>query len=203
VRSSRLEGRPVFVQSLIGYNFWLGEGFYRFGPERYPGEYYRARIALILDKAGLDPAQAGTFYWTSLTPEQSARTEPRLQREALHRIADAPMDYAWRLTAGIYGFWTSAAGARRTWQYRAATLPFLLLGLWGAICVWRDRGPPGVDLLGSLAVLTVVLHNLAYAAIVAMARNSVQVYPALGYLVGVGVYDLVQRARATRWVRRP
>ena len=47
--SSRLEHRPVFVQSLIGYNFWLGEGFHRFGTERVTGEHYLARIELILD----------------------------------------------------------------------------------------------------------------------------------------------------------
>jgi len=195
VRSSRLEHRPVFVQSLIGYNFWLGEGFHRFGTERTSGEHYQARIELILEKAGLDPHDAATFRWTTLTPAQSARTEPLLQRAALDHIRNEPLDYVGRVLTGTYGFWTRAATAGRTWQYRLLTLPVLLLAAWGAACSLRSRDDP--DRLAWLALLTILLHNLAYAAIVAMARNSVQVYPALGYLVGVGVADLISRVRSS------
>lgn len=195
VRSSRLERRPVFVQSLIGYNFWLGEGFYRFGTEQTRGEHYRARIELILKHAGLDPRDAGTFRWTALTPEQSAKTEPLLQQAALRHVLDDPAGYAGRVFSGIYGFWTRAATSARTWQYRLLTLPVLLLAAWGAACTLRNRDGP--DRVAILALLTILLHNLAYAAIVAMARNSVQVYPALGYLAGVGVADLYRRFRSS------
>ena len=195
VRSSRLEHRPVFVQSLIGYNFWLGEGFHRFGMERTTGEHYQARIELILEQAGLDPRDAGSFHWTTLTPEQSARTEPLLQRAALQHVLNEPLDYAGRVLSGIYGFWTRASSTARTWQYRLLTLPVLLLAAWGAVCSLRNRDGP--DRLAIMALLTILLHNLAYAAIVAMARNSVQVYPALGYLVGVGVADLIGRLRSS------
>jgi len=195
VRSSRLERRPVFVQSLIGYHFWLGEGFYRFGMERARGEHYLERIGLILEKAGLDPHDAETFRWPAITPAQSARMEPLLQREALRHVLGNPLDYAGRSLSGIYGFWTRAATVGRTWQYRLLTLPILLLAAWGAVSALRSRDGP--DRLAQLALLTILLHNLAYAAIVAMARNSVQVYPALGYLVGVGVADLISRIRAS------
>ena len=191
VRSSRLEGRPVFVQSLVWYNFWLGEGFWRFGPDRVPGEHYKERIDLILDKAGIEDETPSTFIWRDLTPPESARTERRLQNSALQHVRDSPLDYAWRFGNGLWGFWSVGESSRRTIQYGLLALPVLLLGAWGAICVWKGRDGP--DALGRIAFLTIVLHNLAYAAIKGMARHSAQVTLALGYLVGVAVADLARR----------
>ena len=43
-----------------------------------------------------------------------------------------------------------------------------------------------------------MLHNVAYAALLPMARMSVQVYPALAYLAGAGTLWLAERLRRTR-----
>lgn len=194
VRSSLLESRPVFVQSLAGYNFWLGEGFHRFGPDRFTGEHHVERMELILERAGLDPARAQSFIWRDLTPEESARTERRLQRAALELVRAHPLGYLRRCVVGIYGFWTAGETVERTRQYRLVMLPALLLAAWGAVRVWRGDGR--TDELGRVLVLDVAVHNAAYAAIKGMARNSAQLTPAVGYLMGVAIADLARRARA-------
>jgi hypothetical protein len=47
--------------------------------------------------------------------------------------------------------------------------------------------------LGRALLLTLVVHNLAYAAVLPMARMSVQVYPALACLAGAGAARIAQR----------
>jgi hypothetical protein len=126
-----------------------------------------------------------------MTPQESALTERNLQHSALQHIQESPFDYAWRFTNGLYGFWCIAESTKRTVQYGLLALPVLLLGAWGAICLWRGRNGP--DDLGRVLFLTIVLHNLAYAGIKGMARHSAQVAPALGYLVGVAIADLTRR----------
>jgi hypothetical protein len=196
VRSSRLEHRPVFVQSLIGHSFWHGEGQYRYGPDRYPGEHSVKCIRLILEKAGLDPAGAGGFWWADVTPEESAHQERLLKRAAWQLVLDSPAHYARRVLTGLHWFWTRGTTEARTRQYRLLVFPVLMLGAWGALRLWRARGPS--DELGRMCVVVVVLTNLAYAAIIALARDSVQVYSAMAYLVGVGAHDLARRAGAVR-----
>lgn len=191
VRTSRLEGRPVFVQSLTWYNFWLGESFWRFGLDRVPGEHHNERMNLIMDKAGLTGEARDSFFWRELTPHESARAELNLQHSALQYVRESPLDYAWRFANGLYGFWCVAESPRRTVQYGLLALPVLLLGAWGAICLWRGRYAP--DQLGRVVFLTIVLHNLAYAGIKGMARHSAQVALALGYLVGIAIADLTHR----------
>jgi hypothetical protein len=73
--------------------------------------------------------------------------------------------------------------------------------LLAGVGAWRIlSGEPRADVLGLTLIVLVVLHNAAYAVTWPMARMSVQVYPAVAYLAGVGA-DRLLRKRAVDRVR--
>ena len=75
VRSSALEGRPVFVHSLGAYNFWMGEASARYGFAPDPGGGARRR--LLAAEGGLPPARARRVSGTSRSSPETARLETR------------------------------------------------------------------------------------------------------------------------------
>jgi len=183
VRTSRLEDRPVFVHSLGAYNFWIGEGFDRFGTGNPPSGNYPDIVRFALAQAGPD-FEDERFWYAGLEPLRAAELDLRLAHAARRRIADDPAGYALRVVKGIPAYWVRATTTSRTLQYAVAVVPVLLLAGLG---VRRALGDPlGVQLLLVLAV-----HNVVYAAVFPAARMSVQVYPALAYLAGVGVAALL------------
>lgn len=182
VRTSRLEERPVFVHSLLFYNFWVGEELDRLGPGPPPAGHQGAILDAVERRAGIDRPGPPRFYGT-FEPREVAALERELGRQALERVTGDPLGYAARVLRGLWRFWVQAGTTRRTLQYALAVVPVLLVVLVGAVRVLRrgSRDDPGRLLLGVL-----VLHALAYAAVLPAARLSVQVYPELGYLAGTG-----------------
>ena len=106
----------------------------------------------------------------------------------------APGAFLARWGRGIYRYWFRAQSTHRTRQYALAVLPVLALAGLGAATLRR-----GADDTGLLTALLayVLLHNLAYAAVLPMARMSVQVYPAVACLAGLGAWRL-----GRSWTRR-
>ncbi len=178
VRTSRLENRLVFVHSLAAYNFWIGEGFDRFGAGDPPAGNYSRIVQSALEEAGPDFADP-RFWYASLSPVRSAQLEIRLARAARQRILGDPLGYLARVARGVPAFWFRGQTTRRTLEYTLAVAPLLLLGVLGI------RGALA-DPLGRLLLCVLVAHNLAYAAVLPAARISVGVYPALAYLAGAG-----------------
>ncbi len=190
VRTSVLEGHSVFVQSLTWYNFWLGEGFDRFGREQAKGDLYRQRIELIFETAGLPPPNLDTWWWGQLTPAQLQELEPRLRVRAQEYVARHPLRYAARVLRGIAGFWVRGETGYRTRAYVVAVLPLLLLA---AIGIARRAGRASPDELARVFLWSLVLQTAGYALLAPMARYSVQVYPALAYLAALAVATYGQR----------
>lgn len=196
IRSSRLEGRPVLIQSLVAYNFWLGEGFDRFSGEELRGESRRLCMGLVFDKAGLDESRLPGFWWIQLTPAEAGRIEPRLAKAARERIVQDPLGYAGRVWRGLGRYWFAGESVATSRTYFLTVLPVVLIALWGAARILSGRIPS--DSLAWAALATTVLTALAYAAIIPMARYSVQVYPELAYVAGIGAVGFMVSWRKPR-----
>lgn len=179
VRSSRLEGRPVFVSSLLSYNFWFGRGFDR--ARAMPDRTARSRQALelVLTTAGRDPAQTPHFWYIQLAPGEVAQLEQRLQSAAWTYIKQHPGEYLGSVARGTVRFWFGAETAARERQYLLASGPFVVLAVLG---FWRGRR---LSLVRTIGVI-IVLHMLVYAATLPMARMSVQIYPLVALLALLG-----------------
>jgi hypothetical protein len=186
-RSSALAGSPVFVHSLGAYNFWIGEGFDRFGAGPPPAGHYDRIVRFALEHAGSDFEQE-RFWYARLEPPRAAELDRRLARAARARVAGDPLGYALRVLRGLPAFWFGAQTEDRTRHYTLAVVPVLLLAAFG---VRRAFGDP----LGRLLLCTLLAHNLAYAAVLPMARLSVQVYAPLAYLAAQGVRSSLHSLR--------
>jgi hypothetical protein len=186
VRSSVLEGRPVFVHSLFFYNFWVGEGIDRHGAGDPPSGNWNQIVGDVYGKAGWT---GNALWYGTLAPTQLAELERRLGAAAFERIREDPAGYLGRCLRGLARFWFQAGTRSRTLQYVALVLPLVVLAAIGAASCRRDP-------LAMLFLTAIVLHNLAYAAVLPAARMSVQVYPELSYLVGAGAARLLSAPRA-------
>ena len=184
VRTSGLEGRAVFVHSLAAYNFWVGEGLHRFGPGDPPSGNYPRAVRFALDRAGPDFAD-DRFWYAGLEPRRAAELERRLSSAAVGRVTSDPAGYAGRVIKGVGSYWFGAQTRTRSLQYAALVLPVLLLAGFG---VRRALQEP----LGRMLLATLLLHNLATAAMLPAARMSVQVYPALACLAAAGAATLLE-----------
>jgi hypothetical protein len=190
VRTSLLEGRPVFVHSLVACNFWIGEAQYRLGLEERRGQHRLAGHRLVLEKAGLETDEVEHFWYGELTPSELGVMEPRLARAAVHRVLNEPFDYAQRVIVGSGRFWFAGYTERRTIQYAAAVTPVLFFASLGLLCFRVESVRK--DALAWLSVGSILLHNLAYAAVLPYARYSVAVYVPLAYIAGIGVWQVVR-----------
>jgi hypothetical protein len=202
-RCSRLEGRPVFVHSLAAYNFWYGEVLDRIGPTAQRGETHAVISAEILRIAGLEGQDPHRFWYVRLTPTDSAHIEAALGRASLARITSDPGGFAARVVRGLGWFWFRGETASRTRQYLLAMSPVLVIALWGGLCVWRRRREEPTLRLIAVFVLVLLLHQLAYAATLPVARMAVQIFPALATLFGFGIADLWQRRTGRRREQAP
>ncbi len=182
VRTSLLEGRAVFVHSLAAYNFWVGEGLDRYGAGDATGGHWADITALVLDTAGKRDVDSRRFWYGTLAPREAAKIERVLGRKAVERVRDEPLGYAARFARGIGRFWIQAMTRTRTLQYVAVVVPVLVLAIVGVVRLRSAH--PERDPLPLLLIVTIVLHNVAYAATLPAARLSVQVYLALAYLAG-------------------
>ena len=182
-RSSSLEGRFVFVHSLKGYNFWMGEGFDRYGYGWMDHETWPKIVELIDSTAGLPPVEySRKLDYTKLTPTETASLEINLQRAAVERVVTDPWGYAGRVARGFCRFWFEADTARIRLFNAVAVLP--LLGLAIVAMVRLSRGTLQPDRILVASILLVVLHNLLYAGVLPLARFSAHVYPGLAWLAG-------------------
>lgn len=169
VRTTSLAGAPTIVESLAGYNYWLGETADRYGFR--PGFAESRRLAHAL--MHVDPG----FHYAALTPPEAHALDARLSRDARRSIREAPFHFAKRLLTGLLWYWIRGESVSRTIQYAAVALPVVVLGVLG----FRSR-PREVPMV--LIVAVVLLHVVVYAALCPMARYSVQLYPWLSYLAG-------------------
>lgn len=200
LRSSTLEGRPVFVHSLFFYNFWVGEGLDRYGAGEPPAGNWDRIVSDVYRQADW-PTEGHALWYGTLEPRRMAELESRLGRAAVLRIRHDPLGYIGRCARGLFRFWFQAGTSRRTQQYLAVVLPVLFLAALGS---WKQAVPPGRrNLLGTLFLLTIVLHNVAYAVVLPAARLSVQVYPELAYLAGAGAAYLLGRWTKTTAATSP
>jgi hypothetical protein len=183
-RTSRLEGRPVFVHSLFWYNFWVGEAIDRVGADPVRGDLSDARQKIIADAAGMPEMGSPYFWWGQLTPRQTAKLERRLQAAAVRRILADPLSYLARCALGAVHFWIRAETRARTLQYAPLVLPVLILMTAGAVRTLKPGAP--ADPLARIAALAIALHCVAFAMVLPMARLSVQIYPCAAYLAGAG-----------------
>ena len=173
LRTSALVGKPAFVESLAGYNFWLGEAADRYGFATGFGQARERAHELMAAEAGTTETRSPSFYYGALGPPEAHELNERLSHAAVKLVEAAPLHYLRRCVAGLFWFWVRAETATRTFQYALVALPLVLLGLWG---LWRT-GPGTV-------LFAVIAHLAIYAAICPMARYSVQLYPLLCYLAG-------------------
>ncbi len=187
VRSSRLEGRPVFVHSLAAYNFWIGEAFDRYGYGWNDRNRWRSTMDLLIEKGAIEEQDRAGFHYARLEPRAVAAMETRLQSAAADLFQDHPLKYLGRCVRGLYRFWIQSQSRTRTIQYAVAVVPCLALAAIGAFGVLR-RSPP--DAMDILCLAVIALHNIAYAMILPMGRFSVEVYPHVAWLVAAGVSAL-------------
>lgn len=184
VRTSRLEGRPVFIHSLAAYNFWIGEAFERYGYSWTSSESWERVTDLIERKAGMEPGGIRWLYYPSLEPREVAAMERRLARAAREHVLRHPAGYGLRVLKGLGYFWIRARTPERTLHYGLLLLPVLLLVMPAFAPASFHRLVADRMLLA--CALIVAAHMLAYAAVLAMARFSVQVYPAVAWLLAAG-----------------
>lgn len=196
LRSSRLEHRPVLVQSLTWYNFWVGEGFDRFGQGWIEPDAWGKTLDLIRSRGALLDDEAVPFHYAGLTPIQTASMERALGKAALRRIVDDPAGYALRVVRGIPRFWIQAQSRTRTVQYAMGVLPVILLAGAGLFTTIANRTAAAHCV--AVSALIIAAHNLACAAILPMARMSIEIYPYLGYLAAIGAVSCIGLLRGIR-----
>ena len=186
VRTSALAGAPVIVESLPGYNFWLGESAARSGFSSGYAESRRRAHDLMAEEAGTPETASPSFWYLTLSPRDLHAFDATLRRSAVRTIERRPLAYAERVAAGLFWFWTRAESRSTTLGYAVVALPVLALALAG---MSRATIVPASIVLG---------HLVLYAAICPMARYSAEVYPAIALLAGVGVARLGGRAGRSR-----
>jgi 4-amino-4-deoxy-L-arabinose transferase-like glycosyltransferase len=183
-RTSLLVGRPALVESLAGYNFWLGESAYRDG---FAADFGTARSRaheLMAVEAGTEATRSPEFWYASLSPLEAREFNEKLHGAALRHVGAKPWSYVKRCLSGLLWFWIRAETAARTLQYTLVALPLLAAALYGFSTIRTAPRPDGlaIGLIGAV----VFAHVLMYAAVCPMARYSVAVYPLLCYLAGAG-----------------
>ncbi|GEM_PF-5313250 len=183
-RTSRLEGRPVYMHSLTAFNFWIGEAHHRYGFANTWEETRRRELRLVFEHGGLDDEKILSFSHAALEPKAVAHLEKRLQSEAIDHVLHHPLNYAYRGLHGIYRFWVAAQTKPWPPAYVLPIVVFVLLVMLGSVRILRERA--AVDRLAVALLLAVVLHNLAYAAVLPTAKMSAQIYPSAAYLAGIG-----------------
>jgi hypothetical protein len=170
------------VESLAGYNFWLGEAADRYG---FAADFGHARARaheLMAREAGTLETGSSTFWCGTLAPREARDFDEQLVKAGLRRVVSRPISYARRCVAGLMWFWIRSETLSQTTRYAALSVPLVALSVFGAWTLGR-RPPPGA-LPAWLVVGVVVAHVAIYAAICPMARYSVQVYPLICYLAG-------------------
>jgi 4-amino-4-deoxy-L-arabinose transferase-like glycosyltransferase len=183
-RTSALVGRPTVVESLAGYNFWLGSAADRYGFASGYGQARERAHALMAEEAGADEVLSPAFRYPTLSPRQARELDDKLRGAAWRSIASRPFAYAARCGSGLLWFWIRAETAQRTIQYALVALPLIAMGLFGLRKL--SARPDPAPLPVGLVVAIILAHLLVYAAICPMARYSVQVYPLVCYLAGAG-----------------
>jgi 4-amino-4-deoxy-L-arabinose transferase-like glycosyltransferase len=183
-RTSALVGRPTFVESLAGYNFWLGESADRYGFAPDFGVSRARAHELMAREAGTQETRSPSFWYATLSPREARTFDEKLVDAGLTRIGKLPLSYAGRCVSGLLWFWIRAETAPRTIQYALIALPLVALSLFG-LSRMLARPEPG-ELPVGLVVAIVVFHVVIYAASCPMARYSVQVYPLMCYLAAAG-----------------
>ena len=194
-RTSALVGRPAFIESLAGYNFWLGAAADRYGFATDFGQARARAHELMAQEAGTPETRSPSFWYASLTPREARDFDRRLLAAGMRSIGDHPLSYAGRCAAGVLWFWIRAETASRTAQYALVALPLVALAVFG---LSRLLARPGQAALPTgVVVAAVVFHVAIYAAVCPMARYSVQVYPLLCYLAGAGLRERVAYGQPT------
>ena len=173
LRTSALVGKPAFVESLGGYNFWLGEAVDRYGFAADFGQARERAHELMAAEAGTPETRSPSFYYGALGPHEARELDERLSDAAVKLVETAPLHYLRRCVAGLVWFWVRAETVTRTFQYALVALPLFAMGLFG---LFRSGS--------RVLIFTVLAHVAIYAAICPMARYSVQLYPLLCYLAG-------------------
>lgn len=191
VRTSRLEGRPVFVHSLAAYNFWTGEGSERFGYNWNSRKVWGRILALISSKGRVPRSQVKDFYYPDLEPAEVATMERGLGASAVKYVIGHPVRYGWRVIKGLYKFWVQAQSSRRTLEYCLLLLPVAL----AMVPLLRPGSFPPLasDPMAAACALVVLTHMVSYAAFFAVARFGVQVYPAAAWLMAAGISGWIHR----------
>jgi hypothetical protein len=182
VRSSRLEGRPVFVNSLLAYNFWLGEAQARAPVGAGSGSLRSEALRLMADEGGYAPAKAPGFWYGSLAPPETARMETALTAGALDLIGSHPVRYLGRVVRGLGSFWFQADSLATSLLYGAFLVPLIGLAVLGLVRGARAREGLVVAAFGIVAA-----HNVFYASTVPAARSAVQLVPLLAFLAGIAI----------------
>ena len=184
-RTSALVGRPTVVESLAGYNFWLGAAADRYGFAPSFGDARERAHELMAVEAGTPETRSPSFWYATLSPREASEFDRKLLSAGFRSVRERPGAFARRCGAGIFWFWIRAETASRTLQYALVALPLVALGLFGITkLLSRDVH---AALPTALVAATIVWHVLIYAAICPMARYSVQVYPLMCYLAGAGI----------------
>ena len=202
-RSSRLEGRPVFVHSLMYFNWWMGEGVDRGRAGAIRVDDWQRGIALVLEKGGMSHPNPTRYLYYELTPSASAALEQALARAAFDQVAAEPLRYASRVARSLWGYWVIGSSLTRTRQYTLMVLPMLVLAAAGAVA--GGRGKTGRDAAWWFCVVAVALNMVAVACFFPMARLSTHVYPEVAWLAAGGCAVISQGIRAAKrksWRRR-
>ena len=183
-RTSTLAGRPTFIESLVGYNFWLGESADRNGFAPNFGEGRARAHELMAREAGTVETRSPSFWYAALSPREARALDARLVGAARRSIRNEPGAFARRFLTGLLWFWIRAETLPRTIQYALVALPLLALAVVG---IWRQfQQPRPVEPSIWVIAAIVASHAAIYAGICPMARYSVQVYPLVCYLAGLG-----------------
>jgi hypothetical protein len=106
-----------------------------------------------------------------------------------------------RFLRGLYRFWIQAQSTPRTIQYGISFVVVLALALPALRPAAVRREAADMIFLGS--VWMIVVHNVAYAAILPVARFSVQVWPEVAWLLAVGVGHLTTKPLSQGPAERP
>lgn len=177
IRNRIVSGKWLLVSSNAGVEFFRGNIFAEnnlFLPQNNIKDFWPEVIA----REDEILREHGNLHPTSI--EKDEIFNPIMKNYILHR----PLDFALKIVKQIPAFWICGETTFKSLAFLAIALPTIILFIMGFISTRKK------SYFANTAVIFIVYFNLIYAAVLALGRYSMPVYPLMLIFAVYAVFDI-------------